>query len=806
MGERFAMKYDIAIVGAGPAGLSAAAQAAANNITHIVLEAAPHAANTIYHYQKRKSIMTEPLSLPLRSALPFSACSREELLAAWQATLDANRIHLRCTAEVTTLSGTKGNFVLTLANGDCIHAATVVLALGVQGNPRRLDVPGCEQAEVQYQLDDADSYRDQTIVIIGAGDAAIENALALAAHNDVILINRRAEFSRAQAANADAINNAIHNGQLDCLFSTRIEAISRNPEVGGKALILHIKTPEAPALIMCDHIIARLGAVPPHYFLAHCGVRFPNNNPDAVPQLSPCYESSVAGIFIIGALAGYPLIKQALNQGYDVIELLCGHTIMPADEPLLRDKFKVLPAFQSVTDTLAHIRHMIPLLSTLTPLQLREFILGSTLHAPKPGNIIFKYNDYTNTFFSIFAGEVRISISPKDSSQVVTLRQGQFFGEMSLISGRRRSASVYAGSGQQCILIETPRRLMLKLMNSVPLVKRMIDEVFIMRAIHANIAPEIPHSDLGDLVHSAEIHQFAAGDILFREGEEADCLHLVRLGSVTLSRHIGDQEIILSYTAAGNYIGETALLSNLTHPATARAAVATETIKINGSAFKALLARYPSLHHQIEAKLQQRLAQSAYMESRPQAGNIISFLVSQGLGEATDVLLIDESLCIGCEHCERACAETHNGTSRLKREAGASFAAVHVPTSCRHCEHPHCMKDCPPDAIHRAPNGEVYIADNCIGCGNCQRNCPYGVIQMAAPQRSKPRLLWWLLFGCGAGPGGKTAVCDNSPHKAVKCDMCQNLRGGPACVRACPTGAAFRVSPEAFMSIAQAQL
>jgi Fe-S-cluster-containing hydrogenase component 2 len=167
------------------------------------------------------------------------------------------------------------------------------------------------------------------------------------------------------------------------------------------------------------------------------------------------------------------------------------------------------------------------------------------------------------------------------------------------------------------------------------------------------------------------------------------------------------------------------------------------------------------------------------------------------------VLLIDEALCVGCDNCEKACAETHGGTSRLNREAGPTFANVHVPTSCRHCEDPHCMKDCPPDAIRRAPNGEVYIQDNCIGCGNCERNCPYGVIQMAAKAPEKPGLLAWLLFGAGPGPGEtREKFTDAGPKKAVKCDMCKDLSGGPACVRACPTGAAIRMSPEKFVELA----
>jgi Fe-S-cluster-containing hydrogenase component 2 len=115
------------------------------------------------------------------------------------------------------------------------------------------------------------------------------------------------------------------------------------------------------------------------------------------------------------------------------------------------------------------------------------------------------------------------------------------------------------------------------------------------------------------------------------------------------------------------------------------------------------------------------------------------------------------------------------------------------------------MKDCPPDAIHRAPSGEVFISDACIGCGNCERNCPYGVIHMAATPPKKPGLLSWLLFGFGSGPGEDHSEeahrkATGGKH-AVKCDMCQDVRGGPACVRACPTGAAIRVNPQQFIEV-----
>ena len=161
--------------------------------------------------------------------------------------------------------------------------------------------------------------------------------------------------------------------------------------------------------------------------------------------------------------------------------------------------------------------------------------------------------------------------------------------------------------------------------------------------------------------------------------------------------------------------------------------------------------------------------------------SVAGFLVGEGIGEATDVLLIDEKLCIGCDNCEKACADSHDGLSRLDREAGPTVAMIHVPTSCRHCEHPHCMADCPPNAIKRGPDGEVFIDETCIGCGNCQRNCPYGVIRMDAKPPKKPGLLSWMFLGLGPGPGEasyswrkKKAESQGKevPKVAIKCDMC----------------------------------
>ena len=170
------------------------------------------------------------------------------------------------------------------------------------------------------------------------------------------------------------------------------------------------------------------------------------------------------------------------------------------------------------------------------------------------------------------------------------------------------------------------------------------------------------------------------------------------------------------------------------------------------------------------------------------------------------MLLIDESLCVRCDNCEKACAETHHGVSRLNREAGPTFSTLHVPTSCRHCEHPHCMKDCPrrrhpPRAqrrglhrrqVHRLRQLRAQLPlwrDPDGGrAGGEAEPAELAAASAAATGRARTRRPTGLAKRTG------------SKH-AVKCDMCKGIDGGPACVRACPTGAAIRVNPEEFISV-----
>jgi CRP-like cAMP-binding protein/thioredoxin reductase/Fe-S-cluster-containing hydrogenase component 2 len=774
--------FDLVIVGSGPAGLAAASAAKANGLSYVLLERTDHLADTIYAYQARKYVMAEPMLIPARGDLPFAAGSREGILEAWQAHVEALGLLVHYGAEVKSLVRQGERFLIKTAAGEEYDAGKVILAMGTQGNPRKLGVSGEDLPHVLYRLVDPAEHNDQDLLVVGAGDSALEIAIALSAENRVGLVVRGPEITRANEVLTKEILSRQATGQMTVHFSASVKQVYP----GYADLTVRGEVLRVPA----ELIFLKLGADAPRKFFESIGIEYGGAGKDARPVLSEVHESTVPGLFLIGAASGRDLIKLGMNQGYEVIEHLCGRQVEPADEAVLRER---LPYWEGmVRERIQTLRKRVPLLAAADEQQLRDTFLAARVREYADGETIIRQNDYTNDFLIIATGRVGLWKRPEKSKtdvKIAELTAGNFFGEMSLISGRRRTATARAIGPTR--LIEIPRKAILKLLASATQARALVDQAFMLRAFGGYLFPGIPEAQLGELVDRASVVSLGKDAVVFRQGDPADAFYLIRNGMVKISKKSGEKEVVLSYLVAGNFFGEAALFSENERTATVTTIFPSDLIKLSKREFNNFLVPHPELREAPLRKLEERRIAGLIAEATPGSGNLLEDLIREEVVMGTQTLIIDEHRCIRCGNCVEACEGVHDdGQARLSL-TGIKFYNLLAPNSCWQCENPLCMLDCPPDAIVRDPRGEVYIKSNCIGCGNCERNCPYDNIFMVhkEPKRS---VFSWI-----------TALFRKSKEEieqtvAVKCDLCRGLPGGPACVRGCPTGAAIRLTPEEY--------
>jgi CRP-like cAMP-binding protein len=368
---------------------------------------------------------------------------------------------------------------------------------------------------------------------------------------------------------------------------------------------------------------------------------------------------------------------------------------------------------------------------------------------------------------------------------IAELGVGELFGEMTCMSYYPRSATVRAKT--DCTMLEMLRNV-LDIMQRNKNFREQLDRTYKKRALDSHLrsvpvlAP-LTKDFIDHLREHVELLRFQPGQVICTQGEVADSFYLVRLGFVKVSQHRPGGDMILAYLARGSYFGEMAFLTGTPRIATCTALDHVEVVRIPGEDFRLMLDRFPEIRRKLEAEAAEHLEQNRLRVTRLADVPVDQFL-NQGLMEAQSLLLLDLDRCTRCDQCVRACADAHDGVSRLIRE-GLRFDRYLVATSCRQCRDPLCMVGCPVGSIRRRNSLEVIIEDWCIGCGQCANNCPYGNINMHP---------FPIQLDDPSYPGRRMA---SVKMKATSCDLCLDHEE-PSCVYACPHDAAHRVNPLEF--------
>ncbi|HCT30153.1 MAG TPA: 4Fe-4S ferredoxin [Bacteroidales bacterium] len=219
--------YDLIVVGAGPAGISAALKAKMLKLNAIILEQ-DSLGGTVYTFPRSKIVMTAPMDIPLYGKLKLYETSKSELLDLWNTVLTKNSITVKERSKVESIVNEGGNFKITTLTGEQYTANRVLLAIGRRGTPRKLNIPGEESEKVAYRLLEPEVIEGKDIIVVGGGDSAIESALLLADKNKVTLSYRGDAFSRLKPDNSKKVNTAIANGTIDVRLKSNLISINKD--------------------------------------------------------------------------------------------------------------------------------------------------------------------------------------------------------------------------------------------------------------------------------------------------------------------------------------------------------------------------------------------------------------------------------------------------------------------------------------------------------------------------------------------------------------------------------------------------
>ena len=222
--------YDLIIIGAGPAGISASLAAKKHGLNFLTLDQ-DTLGGTVFSFPRSKIVMTAPMVLPLFGKVKLYDTSKTELLDLWHTVLTQNNIKITENTKVESIQPEGTHFSVLTNRGDAFKTQKVLLAIGRRGTPRKLGIPGETLEKVAYRLLEPENIRDKNVVVVGGGDSAIEAALSLAIQNKVLLSYRSETFSRLKPKNREKLNESVNRGLLKVKFKSNLVKIEQEKAV-----------------------------------------------------------------------------------------------------------------------------------------------------------------------------------------------------------------------------------------------------------------------------------------------------------------------------------------------------------------------------------------------------------------------------------------------------------------------------------------------------------------------------------------------------------------------------------------------
>jgi thioredoxin reductase (NADPH) len=316
---------DLLVVGAGPAGISMAAEARAAGIASdkilIIEKSAEHswAIRKFYPEQKLVTANYKGNAAVCQGVMCIPDSSKVDTLTYLDRAIEENQIAVSYGESVYKMTKKEDGMFEVVTDKKTYLAKICAIAIGIMGKPNKPDYSVASEllSRVHYDIT-SKPIRNASVLVVGGGDSASEYAQYLVQEgNRVSLSYRQAEFNRMNDINRESLLALEARGEVNILRQSNVQGL----ESDGEQVRVNFKEDNFAAQSF-DHVVLALGGTTPKNFLTLLGIEFNGES----PILKDGQETSVSGLFLIGDLAagrrGGSIIS-AFNSSREAMRKIC---------------------------------------------------------------------------------------------------------------------------------------------------------------------------------------------------------------------------------------------------------------------------------------------------------------------------------------------------------------------------------------------------------------------------------------------------------------------------------------------------